>query len=233
MPKQEKFDIGKVIYLLFINWNMQDYWNSRFSKEGKIWGEKPSITANIALEYFQKHNIKSIFVPGAGYGRNTKLFSSNSIKTTGIEISEIAYNLAKVFDPQSEISLGSVYDLPSITQKYDAIYCFNVLHLFTEENRKNVLKFCANIIKIQAILFFVVFSDEEATFGKGKEIEPNTFESKPGRPVHYFSEMDLKSLFHEFNILELGQIKEKENHGIRGEHVHNLRYIIAQKKTNS
>ncbi len=207
---------------------MEEYWNNRFSEEGQIWGEKPSKTAQIALEYFQRYNIKSVFVPGAGYGRNTKLFSSNGIKTAGIEISEIAYNLTQIFDPKSDITLGSVYDLPLITQKYDAIYCFNVLHLFTEKNRFNVLKFCADIVKPQAILFFVVFSDEEATFGKGKEIEPNTFESKPGRPVHYFSEADLKSQFQEFNILELGQIEDKENHGNRGEHIHKLRYIIAK-----
>jgi hypothetical protein len=73
-----------------------------------------------------------------------------------------------------------------------------------------------------------VFSDEEATFGKGKEIEPNTFESKPGRPIHYFSETNLKKQFRDFTVLELGQIEEKENHGDRGEHIHKLRYIIAK-----
>ncbi|QEE18001.1 class I SAM-dependent methyltransferase [Promethearchaeum syntrophicum] len=207
---------------------MEEYWNNRFSEEGQVWGEKPSMTAQIALEYFKKHNIKSVFVPGASYGRNTKLFSSNGIKTAGIENSEIAYDLAQIFDPKSDIRLGSIYDLPLITQKYDAIYCLNVLHLFTEKNRHNVLKICADIVNPHAILFFVVFSDKEATFGKGKEIEPNTFESEPGHPIHYYSETDLKTQFQEFTILEFGLLEEKENHGKYGEHIHNLRYIIAK-----
>ncbi|UYP46961.1 hypothetical protein NEF87_003246 [Candidatus Lokiarchaeum ossiferum] len=209
---------------------MQDYWNSRFSEGGLIWGDSPSKTALNALKYFQAHNIRSVFVPGAGYGRNTKLFSSNNLKTGGIEISDVAFNLAQVFDPQSDITLGSVFDLPFITEKYDALYCFNVLHLFTESNRKKVIKLCANTINSKGLMYFVVFSDQESSFGTGKEIETNTFESKPGRPVHYFSEADLKTHFDDFEVRDIGMIKEKENHGRRGEHIHDLRYIIAQKR---
>lgn len=209
---------------------MQEYWNSRFSDGGQIWGENPSETAENALKYFQQHKIHTVFVPGAGYGRNTKLFSSNNITTGGIEISEVAYNLSQVFDPQSAITLGSIFDLPFITEKYDALYCFNVLHLFTESNRKEVLKLCANIVNSQGLMYFVVFSDKESSFGKGKEIETNTFESKPGRPVHYFSEADLKAHFDDFVIKEIGTIEEEENHGKRGMHIHDLRYIIVQKK---
>ncbi|WP_371802459.1 class I SAM-dependent methyltransferase [Candidatus Lokiarchaeum ossiferum] len=209
---------------------MQDYWNSRFSEGGQIWGDNPSKTAINALKYFQAHNIRSVFVPGAGYGRNTKLFSLNNLKTGGIEISDVAFNLAQVFDPQSDITLGSVFDLPFITEKYDALYCFNVLHLFTESNRKKVIKLCANTINSKGLMYFVVFSDQESSFGTGKEIETNTFESKPGRPVHYFSEADLKTHFDDFEIRDIGMIKEKENHGKRGMHIHDLRYIIVQKK---
>ena len=208
---------------------MQEYWNSRFTEEGQIWGETPSRSADLALEIFKKYQVQSVFVPGAGYGRNTKLFSAHGMHTVGIEISEVAYNLAKVFDPQTDITLGSVFDLPLITEKYDAIYCFNVLHLFTEGNRQKVLNLCANILKTDGLLFFVVFSDQEASYGNGKKIEPHTYESKPGRPIHYYSERDLKAQFHDFSLLDNGVIEEKENHGSRGEHIHKLRYIAVKK----
>ena len=77
--------------------------------------------------------------------------------------------------------------------------------------------------------FFTVFSEEEPSFGKGKELELNTFESKPGRPTHYFTEEDLNEQFKDYNILEAGIIEEQENHGEKGPHIHKLRYIFAQK----
>ncbi|MCX6375275.1 MAG: class I SAM-dependent methyltransferase, partial [Armatimonadetes bacterium] len=78
------------------------------------------------------------------------------------------------------------------------------------------------------LLFFTVFSEEEPSFGKGEKIEENTFESKPGRPVHYFTEYDLISHFSEFDVLETGLTKDPEDHG-EGPHTHQLRYIVARK----
>ena len=71
---------------------------------------------------------------------------------------------------------------------------------------------------------------KEKSYGKGKEIEENTFESKLYRPTHYFSEDDLIAHFEELSIIQTGIIEDKENHGELGAHVHVLRYIFAQKK---
>ena len=78
-------------------------------------------------------------------------------------------------------------------------------------------------------MFFVVFSDKEDSFGRGKEVEKNTFESKPGRPVHYFSEKNLLGQFENFSIIETGLMKDPEDHGAEGPHIHRLRYIFSQK----
>jgi hypothetical protein len=73
-----------------------------------------------------------------------------------------------------------------------------------------------------------VFSEKEPSFGKGRETELNTFESKPGRPVHYFTHDDLLSHFRGFNVLETGLMEDAENHGADGPHVHVVRYIFAE-----
>ena len=92
------------------------------------------------------------------------------------------------------------------------------------------MKNCYNLLNKKGFVFIVVFSDKESSYGKGKEFEPNTFESKLGRPVHYFTEEDLIDHLKDFRIINLGQIEEKEKHGILGSHTHSLRYIFAQKK---
>jgi SAM-dependent methyltransferase len=76
---------------------MRDYWNNRFSQGGNIWGTEPSKTAYYALKLFKNLNVRSMIVPGAGYGRNTKLFSEAGFKVIGIEISDNAVKEAREF----------------------------------------------------------------------------------------------------------------------------------------
>ena len=207
----------------------KEYWESRFKAEGKIWGESPSQSAHAAVKLFLANNVKTVLVPGSGYGRNTKLFSAAGMDVTGIEISETAYEMASQFDPRSKFYKGTVLDMSFDNLKYDAIYCYNVLHLFRQTERELFLQQCKGKLKDGGLIFFTVFSNEESNFGQGTETELNTFESKPGRPVHYFTEGDLKQHFHNFDIINIGTIQDPENHG-GDAHIHILRYIFARLK---
>ena len=86
--------------------HMKDYWNGRFIREGQIWGDMPSRSAEYALELFRREGIRRILVPGAGYGRNTRLFSSNGFEVVGIEISEEAFRIAKKFTLAEKLDLN-------------------------------------------------------------------------------------------------------------------------------
>ncbi|MGD0795111.1 MAG: class I SAM-dependent methyltransferase [Dehalococcoidales bacterium] len=207
---------------------MNEYWDKRFRAEGKIWGDIPSHTVEYALKLFHKANVKTILVPGSGYGRNTGPFSASGFNVTGIEISPAVYAMAREFDPFTRFFNASVLDMSFLPEKYDAIYCFNVLHLFREKDRKLFIDQCREKVKDNGLMFFTVFSEEEASCGQGKEVEKNTFESKPGRPVHYFTENDLKAHFIKMQILETGILEDPEDHGAEGPHTHRLRYILVK-----
>ena len=210
---------------------MNSYWEDRYRNEHKIWGEVPSRTAHRALELFRQYHIKILLVPGSGYGRNTRLFSSSGFDVTGVEISSTAHGMAGEFDPGTKHHCASVLDMSFLTDIFDAVYCFNTLHLFLKEERMVFIKQCIDKVKPGALLFFTVFSEKEPSFGKGEEVEKNTFESKPGRPAHYFTEKDLKSYFTGMEIIETGIIEDQETHGTEGPHTHNLRYICAREAT--
>jgi SAM-dependent methyltransferase len=207
----------------------QEYWDSRFIAEGKIWGDSPSQSAHDALRLFNANHVQSVLVPGSGYGRNTKLFSTTGMDVTGLEISETAYKIALQFDPRTKFYMGSVLDMSFDQTKYDAIYCFNVLHLFRQAERELFLRQCFSRLKPRGFAYFTVFSDDEDTFGQGNRTEPNTFESKPGRPVHYFTDEDLRGHFRDWQILETGTVRDPENHGGQA-HIHSLRYIFSRGK---
>ena len=208
---------------------MGSYWENRYQKESKIWGESPSRTAYQALELFQESNIKKLLVPGSGYGRNTRLFSSSGFDVTGVEISTTACEIAREFDPLSRFYCASVLDMSFLTDIFDAVYCFNTLHLFRKKERDSFLQECIGKVIDGGLMFFTVFSENEPSYGKGGEVEENTFESKPGRPVHYFTEDDLKTHFTGTDIIESGIAEDTENHGKEGPHTHILRYICVRK----
>ena len=158
-----------------------------------------------------------------------KLFSTTGMDVTGLEISETAYKIALQFDTRTKFYMGSVLDMSFDQTKYDAIYCFNVLHLFRQAERELFLQQCLGRLKPYGFAYFTVFSDDEDTLGQGNRIEPNTFESKPGRPVHYFTDEDLRGHFRDWQILETGTVRDPENHGGQA-HTHSLRYIFCRGK---
>ena len=133
------------------------YWDNRFSKEGKIWGESPSKSALYALKLFKKYKLQKVLIPGSGYGRHTKYFSENSYETVGIEISKRAIEMAKKLDSQTTFINNSVMKMDIIREKFDAIYCFNVLHLFLLDDRRKFLKQCYNQLKKKWSCFFYDF----------------------------------------------------------------------------
>jgi SAM-dependent methyltransferase len=208
---------------------MKEYWNERFGGEGRIWGSEPSTTAIQALNMFQQKPTTTVLVPGSGYGRNSKLFSDAGFEVTGIEISSEAITLARLYDFHSKFFCASFMDISLAKESYDAIYCFNVLHLFRQHERSLFVQKCHHALKKGGVAFFVVFSDLETSFGKGQQVETNTFESKPGRPVHYYTEQDLKIQFDLFSIIDTGIAEDSENHGNEGPHIHIVRYIVVEK----
>ncbi len=208
---------------------MSDYWNSRFILEGTIWGDRPSRSAEYALELFREREVRRVLVPGAGYGRNTRLFSSSGFEVVGVEISGEAFRIAEKFDEKTRFYNCSVFDMPH-DDEYDAIYCFGLLHLFLRRERMLLVSRCREWLREGGFAFFVVFSELEKSFGKGRSLEHNTFESKQGRPAHYFTERDLLDHFRHFSHIETGILEDSENHGEEGFHRHMLRYIFCQKE---
>lgn len=205
------------------------FWEERYRQEGKIWGDSPSRTALYAIELFLKTGVRKVLVPGSGYGRNAVGFTQAGFEVTGIEISDTAVSLARRGSPGIRYYTGSVLDMPFDNAVYDGIYCFNVLHLFRKDERAAFLNRCRAQLRDGGVLFFAVFSDGESSCGTGRKVEENTFESKPGREVHYYTERDLVAEFSGLAILETGMMEDPEDHGEEGRHTHLLRYIYARK----
>jgi len=207
--------------------NHKDYWNTQFSKYHHIWGETPSKSAEIALSLFREHKISKILVPGSGYGRNSKLFSTSGFDVTGIEISEEACALAQEYDPATKLYHGSFLENNFVQGPYQGIYCFNVLQLFLKPDRIRFIQKSAQLLSPQGLMFFTGISDQDASFGQGEEVEENTFAVQPDKILHFFTLDDLKGHFAGFRILEVGELEDQISHTLYGLKRYRIRYIAV------
>ncbi|MBW4085005.1 bifunctional 2-polyprenyl-6-hydroxyphenol methylase/3-demethylubiquinol 3-O-methyltransferase UbiG [Paenibacillus sp. S150] len=206
---------------------MSQYWSTRFAREGMIWGDQPSPSALRAKVRFLEHGVKSVLVPGAGYGRNTKAFSSE-LDTYGVELSRAALELAAEWDVRTRFIEGSALE-PQSDIAADAVYCYDVLHLFLAEERRRLIAASLAQLRPGGLLYFTGFSDEDPNNGRGSLLEPGTFEYKAGKYAHFFSDADLRGHFAMAEIMETGTFTESL-HSPRGDsHNYILRYILARK----
>ncbi len=205
------------------------FWDQRYEKEGKIWGESPSPTAAHALQRFREAGITEILVPGCGYGRNALVFAQAGMRVTGLESSAKALAIARQSSTEIRWVHASVLDANLGLGAFEGIYAMNLLHLFLAPERKRLIANCRGWLIPGGIACFTVFGDSDSSRGRGREVEADTFESRPGRPAHYFDEDDLRAHFTDFDIVETGRSDEPENHPPAGPHVHSLRYAVVRK----
>jgi SAM-dependent methyltransferase len=206
---------------------LSQYWSQRFAREGMIWGSEPSPSAGWAKQKFIEAEASSVLVPGAGYGRNTKVFAAE-FDVYGIELSEAALELAAEWDTGTTFIAGSALE-PQLEHQVDAVYCYDVLHLFLAEDRRRLIEACLGQVRSGGLLYFTSFADEDPNYGCGTELEPGTFEYKAEKYAHFFSDGDLREHFAGTEILETGSFTESLESPQGGSHEYILRYILARK----
>ncbi len=209
---------------------MTDYWEYRFSTEGVMWGFEPSDSALLAIDLFRSNGIKSVLIPGMGYGRNAELFIKNGFAVTGIEISESAIKLAKEKGLDCEMYNGSVTEMPFDDSKYDGIFCYALIHVLNFSERKRFLRECFKQLNVNGLMIFVVASTQNQMYGKGRPIGKNRFEISKGLKVFYYNDEAVENEFSSYGII-VDKIVEEPVRFMKGEDPVLLRYIVCKKQT--
>src|SRR5690554_6469583 len=115
---------------------MTEFWEEAFKDKQEMWGTEPAKSAVLTKDFFIEQNVKSVLIPGIGYGRNAKVFTDNEMDVTGIEISQTAIDLAqKHFGSDLKIHQGSVTEMPFDNKNYDGIFCYGLIYLLDKKER--------------------------------------------------------------------------------------------------
>jgi 2-polyprenyl-3-methyl-5-hydroxy-6-metoxy-1,4-benzoquinol methylase len=192
---------------------MNNFWESMFNEEKTTWGFEPSDSAILSKDFFLNENAKEILIPGIGYGRNAKIYCKNGFTVTGIEISETAIDLAKKTNGLDiEIHQGSVTEMPFDTKTYDGIFCYALIHLLNQNERKKFLKDCFYQLKPNGYMIFTVVSKKASMFGNGKQLSKDRFEIMDGLNVFFYDSDSVKREFGQFGLEEFLEIDEPIKH---------------------
>ncbi|NDV47148.1 class I SAM-dependent methyltransferase [Paludibacter sp. 221] len=188
---------------------MTEFWESSFKEKQTMWGFEPADSASMAVELFRKNRLKKVLIPGFGYGRNAKVFIDNGLDVTGIEISETAIALAhKHFGDTMKAYHGSVNDMPFDNELYDGIFCYALIHLLNARERAKLIKNCYNQLTPGGYMVFVAVSKSYPTYGKGKKISKDRFETMPGVKLFFYDTESVKKEFGKYGLTDLVEISE-------------------------
>jgi SAM-dependent methyltransferase len=192
---------------------MTEFWETKFTDEKTMWGFESSDSAILVKDFFLKHQINNILIPGIGYGRNAKIFQQNGFKVTGIEISESAINLAREKNGLGfPIYQGSVTDMPFNNNLYDGIFCYALIHLLNKYERKRFIKNCFNQLKSHGHMIFTVVSKKANMYGNGRLLSKDRYELMKGLKVFFYDSESVKQEFQGFGLIDYQEIDEPIKH---------------------
>ncbi|KUO78787.1 MAG: methyltransferase [Desulfosporosinus sp. BRH_c37] len=173
-----------------------------------MWGFEPSDSAILTKDFFLEKEVKDLLIPGIGYGRNAKVFMDNGIKVTGIEISETAIDLARQSGLDISIYHGSVTDMPFDNKFYDGIFCYALIHLLNNRERKKFIQDCYSQLKPNEYMIFTTVSKKAPMFGKGNQLSKDRFETMKGVKIFFYDSDSVKREFGNYGLVDISEIDE-------------------------
>lgn len=188
---------------------MAEFWEDAFSEKQEMWGLDYARSAVLANDLFVKNGVKTVLIPGIGYGRNAGLFLENGMTVTGIEISRTAIDLAeKHFGNALKIHHGSVSDMPFDQECYDGIFCHALLHLLNKDDRRKLIADCYGQLCENGHMLFSVITKAASTYGKGVEVGKDRFEMFGGVQMFFYDRQTIEEEFSGFGRIDVLEIEE-------------------------
>ncbi|MDR3679169.1 MAG: class I SAM-dependent methyltransferase [Flavipsychrobacter sp.] len=186
-----------------------EFWESAFSEKKEMWGFEPAKSAILTRDFFIEKTMKNILIPGIGYGRNAQIFIDTGMSVTGIEISSTAIDMArKHYGNSMTIFHGSVTDMPFDTCKYDGIFCYALIHLLNDGERKKLILDCYNQLTDGGYMVFTVISKEASTYGQGKFISKDRYEIFEGVNMFFYDRESITAEFSKAGLFEITEVTE-------------------------
>ena len=191
------------------------HWEKNFSNKPEMFGLEPSLPSKKALKLFRENKINEIVELGAGLGRDTIFFASNSIQITALDYSPSGI---KVINEKAEkqnlknLISTKIFDirkkLPFKDNSIEAcfshmLYCMALTSIELEGLNNEICR----ILKPGGINIYTVRHVGDGDYKKGIHRGEDLYEND-GFVVHFFSKDKVNSLLKGFKNLNIENFEE-------------------------
>lgn len=188
---------------------MTEFWEEAFKDKKEMWGLNPAKSAVLTKDFFVENKVKTVLIPGIGYGRNAQIFRDNGMTVTGIEISQTAIDLGyKHFGDDLKVYHGSVTEMPFDNNLYDGIFCYGLIYLLNKEEREKLIQDCYNQLTENGLMVFTAITKEAKTYRLGTYISKDRYEMFGGVRIFFYDRESIEEEFAKAGLFEIMEVTE-------------------------
>jgi len=192
-------------------------WDSLWqNNEWLLLYSKPDRDVFHLVPQLRRENVTKILDLGFGLGRHVILLAREGFEVHGIEETKNGVEYCRQWleseDLQALIRQGDMASIPYPDRFFDFALSWNVIYHGTLKKMKTVLKEIWRVTCDNALLYLTLNSTRNEYYGKGVEVEPNTFdnpEKVDGEHLHHYSdEKEVRELLGDWQIISLKEEEE-------------------------
>jgi len=166
-------------------------WDNNYRQRGRLWGGAvhnlpPIDSGSRVLEL------------GCGNGKILFALASRGLAVTAIDFSSRAAMMSHRVAQHTgtgEVAIADARQLPFSTGTFDAVIAIHIIGHMYEEDRARIAMESTRVLREDGMLWFSGFACDDLRSGKGRQVEPQTFERANGTVTHYFTEPEVQELF--------------------------------------
>jgi ubiquinone/menaquinone biosynthesis C-methylase UbiE len=185
-------------------------WEGLYKEKGEVYTD---ITPQVkgCAKTFKKKKYRKILDLGCGTGRHSIFLAqkgfmmyASDISKTGIAITR---KKARSLDLKMKLKVFDMKKIPYPANYFDGVICIFVLgHGLLKENKRAIDEIY-RVLKPKGTVITEFMSVKDKTYGKGKEVEKNTFlgsmEEDKHMLHHYFTRDEIKMLLSRFASIKI------------------------------
>ena len=169
----------------------REAWGRRYREEAGLWRGRARPLPELPRG-------SRVLDAGCGNGKGLLAMAERGWRVTGVDFSDEAVRLCETAlgrrGLSAELLVADATELPFDDATFDAVVATHLLGHLLEAGRRKAAAELARVAMPGGGLYARVFSRGDMRFGRGKEMEPATFERGNGIIVHYFEAGELARL---------------------------------------
>jgi SAM-dependent methyltransferase len=196
------------------------FWDERFRREGAIWGDAPSPTAQALVRYLPAQ--ARVLEVGFGYGRDLAFLLAQGFRAWGVDLSTEARRrtearLRREGLTAERLLTGSFEDSDCPPGQFDAVYSHRMAHLLvTEEAVERFTAKAQRVLRPGGVLCLSVRNAEDRNPAEVRRVGEAVYEytPRPGHWIRFWDDAALRQAFGKvFTFLALERVCEHESRG--------------------